>query len=718
MAGQYPPLFDNSTSSAGLHNLVTGLTSQSPALSPAAETNITSSSLPKSSRAPSRQPLFNTPSRSVLSSGAPTSSVSVNTAHTSMTASASSSSSHPLSTLTLPSPGSGRRTVTGQQLRSGASERTRPCHTAEKEVDDPNLPTDGSSLSAHHGTLTPVELTRLFAATSIAPASRRPSFSRALSSTYPKSKLRPCGITSSILTDTETQVCNEMASPLPHHLWTRGFLDGRHSDITVHAFSTSYSLHRILLDRAPFFSSALSEPWFESTAKEISLHPEEIDPNITQSSFELALKHLYGSSVSVEEGNEAVGLFATGSWLEMADLVQSSLDHLLRTMSTANVAELIKLVTSNYYGPQGERLLAAAKAMLYREGWEMNARLWDDIAADMIRDIVGGDGFFVPGEWDRWRLSKKLFERRLQNSAIAYGMLIETSKRKTSSTIVETTRQVKSSARVSPPARQSPPAATNEAAQWQILYAHPDVTPLLDLLEEGIHYVHLTFEQLERIRMEKDMFGRPLVPEETLTNALWMSMELRRKVLNARDTQSELGLKHAMPQARETFLAHTEAGEEMVRSNSSNSGSSEDSKHHGKTVENESGSWARDENGHRRFWIPSVDSTKVVGDNSDVFSGRFATTSSTRRSSLNLPMPQQARSAANESQGRVSVQSPEHVERSSSPHVDDGDGDSFPQYYTTYPPYRFSVEFPNPRLLKDKKRVYSRTVEYLGSHWK
>lgn len=37
--------------------------------------------------------------------------------------------------------------------------------------------------------------------------------------------------------------------------------------------------------------------------------------------------------------------------------------------------------------------------------------------------------------------------------------------------------------------------------------------------------------------------------------------------------------------------------------------------------------------------------------------------------------------------------------------------------YTKYPPFRFAAEFPNPRLLKEKKRVYSRTVFYCGSLW-
>lgn len=211
-------------------------------------------------------------------------------------------------------------------------------------------------------------------------------------------------------------------APLPSHLYNRGLLNGRHSDITIHAFGTAYALHKLLLDRAPFFSSALSEPWFESSAKEINLHPEDIDSNITQAAFELALKRLYGCNITSEEDREAIGLFATGCWLEMPDLIESSVTSILRQMSPAKLASLIRLVSSNYYGKSGERILSSAKAMLCREGWEMPIRYWDGIAGEIIREIVGGDGFFVPGEWDRWVLAKRVLDRRLKTRAIELGL--------------------------------------------------------------------------------------------------------------------------------------------------------------------------------------------------------------------------------------------------------------------------------------------------------
>lgn len=82
---------------------------------------------------------------------------------------------------------------------------------------------------------------------------------------------------------------------MPEHLYKGALLEGRHSDITVYAFGKEYKLHRLILNRAPFFATALSEPWLEAIVKEMTVRPEEIDASITQHSFKLALKRLWMS---------------------------------------------------------------------------------------------------------------------------------------------------------------------------------------------------------------------------------------------------------------------------------------------------------------------------------------------------------------------------------------------------------------------------------------
>lgn len=483
----------------------------------------------------------------------------------------------------------------------------------------------------------------------------------------------------------------------------------------MHAFGTRYALHRLLLDRAPFFASALSEPWFESSSKEIDLHPDDVDSNITQSAFELALKRLYGCNIPMEEDKEAIGLFATGCWLEMADLIESSVTSILRQLSVTKLASLIRLVTSNYYGKPGDRILASAKAMLCREGWEMPLRYWDGISGEIVREIIGGDGFFIPGEWERWILAKRILDRRLKLRAIEAGLLDANGRNK--HTLPDTmnflairfdTVYRKNSVSGGRPV----PAAYDP---WLALYTSPDVAALLVLLDEGIHYVHLGFEQLQSIRNQRDVLGLPVMPEKVISNALWMSMELRQKIVNANELDMELGLSHMSEEGVEennSATADVSQGSNAGDAPSNGKGKQADLDLDENDEDMESGSW--DGNGKpRKFWIPNTDSTSVMGGNPD-----------TIIAAVNGSRPYMARHIS-----RLSASiDPQDVQWASDFAATTTDrpqtpGRSLPSEshspisYTHYPPFRFAAEFPNPRNLKEKKRVYSRTVWYAGSLW-
>ena len=545
---------------------------------------------------------------------------------------------------------------------------------------------DSSTATERRGASTPTAL--LFAAPDATPiVSRHASYIRTASGTA------------------YTRASSAETAPLPNHLYNRGLLSGRYSDITVHAFGTRYTLHRLLLDQAPFFSSALSEPWFESSSKEISIHPDDIDSNITQPAFELALKRLYGCNVAAEEDREAIGLFATGCWLEMADLVDASVTSILRQMTPAKIGFLIRLVTSNYYGKNGDRILATAKAMLCREGWEMPLRYWDDVPGEIIREIIGGYGLFVPGEWERWVLSKRVLDRKLKLRAIEAGLFEAPGKLKRAPpdtisflAIRFDTVYRKNSTYVG---RQLPEAYDS----WLTLYTNPDIAALLVLLDEGIHYVHLSFEQLQKIRIQRDVLGVPLMPEKVINDALWMQMELRQRVVNAPDLDLELGISHESEDFQEARLQEeTDAG--GISHGKGKQRDTDTYDDQGDEDDMESGSW--DGNGRpRKFWIPNVDSTSVTGANPDT--SLYAAPSTSR--------PFISRLSA--SIDTVDVQWASDFTASANERLSTADRNEPvpPISYTHYPPFRFAAEFPNPRNLKEKKRVYSRTVWYAGSLW-
>lgn len=507
---------------------------------------------------------------------------------------------------------------------------------------------------------------------------------------------------------------------MPNHLYNRGLLSGRHSDITVHAFGTRYALHRLLLDRAPFFSSALSEPWFESSSKEIELHPEDIDSNITQAAFELALKRLYGCNTAAEEDKEAIGLFATGCWLEMPDLIDSSVTSILRQMSPIKLASLIRLVTSNYYGRPGDRILASAKAMLCREGWEMPLRYWDGISGEIAREIIGGDGFYIPGEWERWILAKRILDRRLKLRATEAGLYDSSGNHKRAPLDMMNFLAIRFDTVYRKNASFGGRPVPEAYDSWLALYTSPDISALLVLLDEGIHYVHLNFEQLQSIRNQRDALGLPILPEKVISNALWMSMELRQKVVNANELDMELGLTHAaevaaereVPNAPDTSKALGSKREVPCKGKQKEADTDHYEEEEEEEEDMESGSW--DGNGKpRKFWIPHTDSTSIMGGNPDaivtaVGGGRSHPARHLSRLSANID-PQDVQwasdftSALNDTP--TTARRPDPAET------------ALPISYTHYPPFRFSAEFPNPRNLKEKKRMYSRTVWYAGSLW-
>ena len=555
---------------------------------------------------------------------------------------------------------------------------------AEKDGDDPSSPIDHVAISDRQSANPATALTRLFASSEVPPPPSRDT------SAYMRT---PSGYARPNLKDPGTQ-------SLPSHLYTRGLIGGRHSDITVYAFGTSYALHRLLLDRSPFFSSALSGPWAESSAKAMTLHPEDIDSNITQVAFELALKRLYGCNIGIEEDREAAALFATGSWLDMADLVEASVAALLRQMDSSKLVSMIRLVTRNYYGKPGDKILASAKAMLCREGWEMPYAHWDGIPGDIVREVVGSDAFFVPTEWERWYLTVRLLNRRLRVKAVEAGLLLPDGKFLKPKPTTLQFYALRFDATYRRESMLNLRIAERDE-EWISLYTLPEIAPLLVLLDEGIHYVHLHFEQLQLIRAQRDIFGIPLMPDKVISNALWMSMELRQKIVSAKESDLSLGLSQ---EAEENEGLMADSNDAVSDAKGKQPEGHEDEDDFDTTV---SDSW--DGNGKpRKFWIPNEDSTSIMGGTTDAFVEASTANSARHAARLSTSLDPQDVQWAADFTGSTTDRNSANGRPTSAP---------MPFHFSSYPPFRFVAEFPNPRTLKERKRVYSQTVWYAGSLW-
>lgn len=544
---------------------------------------------------------------------------------------------------------------------------------AEKDGDDPNSSTTRRRpIPERTLTGTPTRLTRLF-------GSRGDRISPGPSRSLSSAQLSP-------VNQCLTRVVRQEGEPLPSHLYQRGLLEGKYSDIDVLVFGTSYPLHRIILDQAPFFASALSPPWLEATAREVTLHPEEIDTNITKSGFELALKRLYGHPDYAAEAVQAFSLFATACWLEMTELMTASVEQLLKQMKDTTLPAMINMVTINYYGKAGARVLHAAKAMLSRDGYGMPLRGWDDISTDVIRDIVGGDSFYVQTEWQRWNLARRLLNRRLKLVARDLGMKEDASFDIHQAPFKK--REDLESSEVQRGKSHIQPTFADNVGIWRILYDQAELQPLFDLLENGIHYLHFDFEQLQQVKIARDVFGVLLVSDRVSNDALWKGLELRQRILNSQDVEEELGFTHIV---QESTQVHSLKSADHSTAHSTPTGPllegpSDRTRRSLLPTTSEVSSLSTDDEG-KHYWIPSVDCNIVTGGAEPVVT-------------LSTTISDHGRSNIKEKSGTLPAA-------------------AGPQYtkYTTYPPFRFSAEFPNPRHFKPNKRVYSQTVFYAGSAW-
>lgn len=281
------------------------------------------------------------------------------------------------------------------------------------------------------------------------------------------------------------------------YVFQKGFMEGLYSDVRVNAFGKSYKLHKLFLERSPYFKSLFG--WStdsdseESGSYEINDVREngdgsnlytlsfDDDEECTQKSFELALARLYGSANIEEENKIPYNMIAVGQYLAISDIVCTATDYIVKQMNMSNISENLKFATANNYGSASERIIQNGKGILCADGWEYGPAKWDEIPESVIAEIVGEDYFFVPTEWDRCIFIIKLIERRLM---------------------------------VSPTDREK-------------------VKLLRKALNEKIHFCHMTPDQLQELELLRDANGAHYINPQVLHNALWRAMQIKRLVLEA-----------------------------------------------------------------------------------------------------------------------------------------------------------------------------------------
>ncbi|KAK9373925.1 uncharacterized protein V1513DRAFT_447340 [Lipomyces chichibuensis] len=348
------------------------------------------------------------------------------------------------------------------------------------------------------------------------------------------------------VTTTTTTIAERSSDGLAEFLYTRGFLQGACSDVTIRAFGHDYALHRLILDRSPFFSMLFSGPWRDALCETLELSITD-DPNMTQEAFELAIARLYGHCDPVAETKHAMSLLAVASFLDMQDLIASCVGHIVRSLTAKNLSEVLRFALNNNYGAASTRLVNSCKNILYCDGWEWGVEGWDAIPTAIAAEIVSGNPFFVATEWDRCMFVVDLINWHLTHHEQRGDSPVLDSTKGSKSSIIETSSEIDESVKTSeikPDVVIDKGVHDQQNDKFKSIY---DLQPLQQAMEGGIHYVHFTFEQIQELDAMRDVAGERVVRAETLREAVWANLSLRQKILTCPLDNTTLGLVNKGP---------------------------------------------------------------------------------------------------------------------------------------------------------------------------
>ncbi|RUP44180.1 hypothetical protein BC936DRAFT_149839 [Jimgerdemannia flammicorona] len=202
---------------------------------------------------------------------------------------------------------------------------------------------------------------------------------------------------------------------LCHHIYSRAFVDGACSDVTVSVpgWNKTYHLHRLVLYQNSYFSSLLEGGFRESTTPDsVTLHFDASNSYFTPEAFEVALGRLYGRlDEPVLHGGNVLQLLATCSFLDVQDVCELCVEFVLRNLREQNVIEFLRFADSHVVNGS-DRILEAVFTFLCREGWRKLKDQFVRLPAEWLKRVLEHDAFWVPSEYERYRFAKDVITKR------------------------------------------------------------------------------------------------------------------------------------------------------------------------------------------------------------------------------------------------------------------------------------------------------------------
>ncbi|KAI8344462.1 hypothetical protein BC941DRAFT_408695 [Chlamydoabsidia padenii] len=516
---------------------------------------------------------------------------------------------------------------------------------------------------------------------------------------------------------------------LAQHIYQRGLLEGIGSDIVVKipAWQGEYHLHRLILDQNPYFQTLFQGGFLESSSSEIVLHFEQ-HPYITDDSFMFVLSRLYGNVCDPDINLDNIQrLLATCSFFQLDSMCELCVEFILQTLSEHTVIDYL-LFADGHLVFGSDRICDAVFTFLCREAYAMDLERLAGIPAAWLKKILSADSLWVTSEYHRYRFIQDIIQQRYKlwyqqnpssidnqqshqqssprmdqtdyssdeddiTTGLKYDQLPNKNYPKDSRYgNITPFSSPSSSSNTQSNMMESGPSSTEEKKKSNFSTTSYDddglddkelddiLAAADDIISNSIHYMHMTFEQLEVIRQDINPFsGKPLVPDSIIKNALWNQIQMRSKIVIAAEEEKELGLTITTATTTTTTTGGISRG-------------------------------GREQHDPLEAYpIPTNDITAYTGESTLPCTNLTANRNPHHRThqSLSLPLslPSQQQHFKSPPSGHHSLTSTTSESPGSSPQ------------YAQYPPFRFSVEFKDVSSLRRNVRVYSKTVFYAGSNW-
>ncbi|KAM7278217.1 hypothetical protein ACFE04_005351 [Oxalis oulophora] len=217
-----------------------------------------------------------------------------------------------------------------------------------------------------------------------------------------KITIQPSQLSDNDRSSSELRAVDCNLTSLCDHIQMEGFNSGSFSDVIVHAMTSTYHLHRLILSRSSYFRNMLHGPWKEANSPVVTLHID--DKNVNSEAIAIALAYLYGHHPKLNDDN-AFRVLAAASFLDLQDLCAICTDFIISELWTSNFLAYQTFAENQDYGIHGERVRTACWGYLCQTGATELKEVLPKLSPQTLHALLTSDELWVPSEEKRFELA-------------------------------------------------------------------------------------------------------------------------------------------------------------------------------------------------------------------------------------------------------------------------------------------------------------------------